>query len=622
MDNDSIKYWIWLQCCFGVDNKKLSAAIDFFGDAENIYNAGEEDYNRIGIFSKTEMAKLCDKNLDYSEKTVELCLKNGYSIIPYMSEFYPKRLSEISSPPVVLYVLGKLPEDKDFHVGIVGTRNAGETGTSLSYNFGYDLAVNGAVTVSGGAYGVDIYSHRGTVDAGGRTICVIGCGINMLNGGMADYILTEIPKRGAIVSEYPPGYPPTKFTFPMRNRIISGMSDCTVVVRAGLGSGALITVKYAIEQKRKIFAVPGDLAHANAVGVNFLIKNGFSPALGYNDILDWYRNRDKDDNEVNPKLEAKFLRTLAIKPDNPDMHIDGRRVLNVPMGYKIISELCRKGMYYCKPVEEDLKLFEENKEKYNEEVFENGSETYEISENTELTEEERKEREREADMKYMDEMWQRQIAGEPEPPSSPASRVGGLMDSDYQKRAIELRRIIKKYNLNVGLDYNIGKRMAQMILEEMDINFVKKQLEEASDEMRPYVLKALEVVEEKERVKAEKRKAEKEKAEKEKSEKVKSTGQRRKRKSTNLDKSDKKRGLKSDKESKISEKQKKINEISKEELTENALAVYYTISETPIHVNEIKNKTGLEIGEALSALSELQLYGLITKVPGGRYIRT
>ena len=615
MDYNELKYWIWLQCCFGADNKKVRTVIDFFGDAENVYYADEKDYNMLGIFSGNEMMKLCDKRLDYSEKTVDLCAKRGYRIIPYKSDLYPKRLSKVSTPPVVLYVLGELPPEEKFYVGMVGTRNAGEAGTSLSYNFGYDLAENDAVTVSGGAYGVDIYAHRGTVDAQGRTICVIGCGIDMLSGGMADYILSEIPERGAIVSEYPPGYPATKYTFPMRNRIISGMSDCTVVIRAGLGSGALITVKYALEEKRKIFAVPGDAAYANAAGVNFLIRNGFSAALGYNDILDWHKNKRDDSKDPNPSVGIKFLRTLAVKPDSLALHSEEKRNLNIPAGYQIVTALCRDGLYFCEPAAEQLELSDEG---YSVDAL---LEPWEGAVSEEMTEQERIAEEREADIKYMNEMWQRQITGEPEPPSSPAYRLGGLMDSDEIKRAMELQRIIKKHNLQVGLDYNMGNRIAQKVLEGMSIDFVKKELLTASDEMRPYVLKALEKLEEKERQK---------KSSEEENSFPKPEGKTGRNKNSvkannsdidGMGKSDKKIELKRGKESKIRKKEEKNNKILPEELTENASAVYYTISETPIHVNEIKLRTGLEIGVTLAALTELQICGLVKKLPGGRYIR-
>ncbi len=610
MEDDKLKYWIWLQCCFGVNNKKLRTVTEYFGNAENIYKADRKEYNRMGIFSKNELLKLCDKKLDYSEKTIDLCVKHGYRVIPYTSELYPKRLSEISTPPVVLYVLGELPSEEEFYVGMVGTRNAGETGTSLAYNFGYDLAKNDAVTVSGGAYGVDIYSHRGTVDAQGRTICVIGCGIDMLRGGMAEYILSEIPKQGAIVSEYPPGYPSTKFTFPMRDRIISGMSDCTVVVRAGLGSGALITVKYALEQKRKIFAMPGDAAHANSTGVNYLIRNGFSVALGYNDVLDWYRNRDekKADENPNPPVGGKFLRTLAIKPDSLEPLVQEKRMMNIPMGYQVMTTLCKNGMYYCESSAVQLELPHRN---------DNNS----ISSEPEKTsaESEQLETEREADIRYMDEMWQRQIAGEPEPPSSPASKIGGFMDSDYQRRAKELNRIIRKYDLQVGLDYNMGHKIAQMALEGMGIDYVRKQLLTASDEMRPYILKAIENLEEKERKrKSNKKNTAKTVRSEDKNEIPKEPNELN---ITDMAKSDKKIDSQKEKESKSGKKEEKNNKILLEELTENASTVYYTISETPIHVNDIKIKTGLEIGAALAALTELQICGLIRKLPGGRYIR-
>ena len=545
---DKFRYWIWLQCCLGAGNKKLRPAVEFFKNAENIYFANETDYRLLGIFSETEITKLCDKNLGYAEKTVKLCEKLGYGIVPFTSAYYPRRLSEIPTPPVVLYILGNLPAEDTFHVGMVGTRNAGETGTLLSYNFAYDLAKSNVVTVSGGAYGVDISAHRGSIDAGGVTVCIIGCGINMLKTKIGKYLLEEVPRKGAVVSEYPPLYPATKFTFPMRDRIISGLSDCTLIVRAGLGSGALITAKYAIEQGRKIFAVPGEAANIDATGVNYMIKNGFSAALSCNDILDWYANGGDMNKQANPAVGAEFMRTLAVKPENvPLIHTD-KRACNIPGGYRVMSSLYKSIRDDFSGDPRQMKLDEKNETGFEIRTGE-GSDTAEERKQTEVYDEQQREKE----IKYMNELLRRHNNNEPEPPSSPIKRNRDSQKSEEYLRVMEIDRIIKKYNLGRGIDYDVGKRMLMRVLSALTPGDAMKVLQKAPENLRNEIL-AL-------KTEGEKREKEDEIASviprKSKSSKEINNSNKK----YNMGMSDKKTALKKQKGSKISENEEKNKKI-------------------------------------------------------------
>ena len=205
---------------------------------------------------------------------------------------YPQLLKEIYDPPAVLYVDGQLPDvDNTLSIAMVGTRNATTSGKKLSYSIAFDLANSGVNVISGGALGIDSSAHSGALMAGGKTVCVLGCGINsnylMSNASMR----AQIAKTGAVVSEYPPDYQATKYTFPKRNRIISALSQGVLVVEAGEKSGALITASTALEQNKDIFAIPGNVTNAVAFGTNKLIKQGAKPITTAGDIIEEYTNK-------------------------------------------------------------------------------------------------------------------------------------------------------------------------------------------------------------------------------------------------------------------------------------------------------------------------------------------
>lgn len=199
---------------------------------------------------------------------------------------YPDLLKYIGNPPDTLYYLGDITLASEPLIAIVGARKASSYGKWAAYHLAEKLSEYGIGVVSGMAYGIDAYAHKGTVDNGGRTIAVLGCGVDICYPASNRELRQQILKNGLLLSEYEPGVTPLPYRFPMRNRIISGLSLGTVVVEAGLNSGSLITADYAAEQGRNIYAVPGNINSVCSFGSNKLIKDGAVPLIVLDDIID------------------------------------------------------------------------------------------------------------------------------------------------------------------------------------------------------------------------------------------------------------------------------------------------------------------------------------------------
>jgi DNA processing protein len=207
-------------------------------------------------------------------------------ILTWDDELYPTRLKEIDQPPPVLYLRGELTTEDSWAVAVVGTRRVSAYGRQVAEEVASFLATNGVTVISGLARGVDAIAHQSALKAGGRTIAVLGCGVDRIyppeNAQLAEKIMTG----GALVSDYAPGTPPDAANFPPRNRIISGLSTATVIVEAGETSGALITAQFAVDQGREVFAVPGNIYAPQSKGTNRLIAQGAHPMLSVRDLLD------------------------------------------------------------------------------------------------------------------------------------------------------------------------------------------------------------------------------------------------------------------------------------------------------------------------------------------------
>jgi len=289
--NNKAVYWIFLQKVIGAGSRKLVPIIDRYGSARAFCESSYDDVEASGLLTEKELSRFAKLTLDDCRRVMAQCSKHGYQIITPNDKQYPKRLAQIPNPPAVLYVLGEFPNfDEEVSIAMVGTRKCSEQGKSIARELASRLTSAGVLVVSGAAKGIDASSHIGAMRAGGKTYAVLGCGINYPYLAVNAELRREIAKNGALISEYPPNTPPSKPSFPIRNRIISGLCLGTIVVEAKQGSGSLITVEHALEQGRDIFVVPGEISDPLYAGSNHLIRDGAMAITTPYDVLCEYND--------------------------------------------------------------------------------------------------------------------------------------------------------------------------------------------------------------------------------------------------------------------------------------------------------------------------------------------
>ena len=265
-----LKYWVWLSEVKGLTNRSKLLLLDHFGSPENIFYADEDEYRLVEGIEPRQIALLAEKPMEDADRILGACSRLGLRLLTMQDADYPVRLRNIFEPPCLLYVKGQLPViDEEVAVAMVGTRKASPYGVEAAEKIAYGLSRQGAVVISGAAAGVDSASHRGALRAGGKTIAVL-----VVYPAENEWLYRDIAASGALISEYPPGTAAEAWHFPVRNRIISGLSLATVVVEAPEKSGALITANTALEQGRDVFAVPGPIDAPMSRGCNRLIADG------------------------------------------------------------------------------------------------------------------------------------------------------------------------------------------------------------------------------------------------------------------------------------------------------------------------------------------------------------
>ncbi len=282
--------WIWLSLALPFGSLKIKRVISHFGSADAVYASDGETIKAacLSLFSK-EIEALSNKDLTEAKKIVSQCIKKNIRITAWGDAEYPERLWHTDNPPAVLYLKGEpLCVDEKAAVAIVGTRRASSGGEAASRKIAGEIAACGGVVVTGLAKGIDACAARGALRAGGKVIGVLGCGADICYPGENKRLFAEVEKSGTIISEYPPGTEPSKYNFPKRNRIMSGISLGTVVVEAPKKSGALITASLALEQNRDVFAVPGGIFETAAEGSNELIRAGAIPVMSGYDVMAEY----------------------------------------------------------------------------------------------------------------------------------------------------------------------------------------------------------------------------------------------------------------------------------------------------------------------------------------------
>jgi DNA processing protein len=283
---DEVRDWLELSLVPGVGPKTFFKLIDHFGSPRCALDAPAPAMRRAPEISGSVVAAMttgCKVELD---KTLQLIQKNGVEVITFNDPAYPERLKTIPDPPPVIYVKGALSRSDANAISIVGSRRATHYGKMVAAKFAEDLGRMGFCVVSGLAYGVDAAAHKGALAGGGRTIAVLGSGVDVVYPRANQKIYDEIPSSGALISEFPMGTQPDARFFPMRNRIVSGLSLGTLVIEAPRKSGALITVKHALDQGREVFAIPGNIFSPYSEGCHKLIKDGAKLVENIYDIIE------------------------------------------------------------------------------------------------------------------------------------------------------------------------------------------------------------------------------------------------------------------------------------------------------------------------------------------------
>lgn len=282
-------YWAWLQLALGAGSFKPKRLLEYYSNVQQFYEVGQTEWRSLGLFTQKELKMLADTSVEDGQALLRASEQAGLQIITPDCEAFPDLLRELENPPSVLYVRGTLPDvDLRPALAVVGTRNATTTGKQIAFDLSMRLAQSGMVIISGGAKGIDTAAHQGALLGDGQCICVLGCGIGYRYLMENEPIRNAVAKQGAIVSEFPFNMPPLKRNFPIRNRIISGLSVGVLVVEAAEKSGSLITARTALEQNRDVFAVPCGIYNPVSEGVNNLLKAGAKPVTKPQDILEEY----------------------------------------------------------------------------------------------------------------------------------------------------------------------------------------------------------------------------------------------------------------------------------------------------------------------------------------------
>lgn len=328
----AIKYWIWLSALRLAPKTKRALMEHFHSDPERMYYATEAEILGVHGISKADGSFLKRRELDTAMQILSRCESQGISILTQQDAAYPNRLRNIYDPPVVLYVKGRLPiVDEEAAVAVIGTRNASPYGLKMARKFGYDLAKQGGLVISGLTRGIDRVAAEGALYADAKVIGVLGTNHEEAIGG----IYEEVASRGALVSEYPPGIRTMRENFRYRNRITSGLSVGVLVVEAPKDSNCLRFANEALEQGKDVFALPGNVDAENCAGSNELLKEGARPVTTAWDILSEYHPLYRE--KLHYVHENKLERTGAAVSETPDKYADFVQVC-VPNPKKIIDK--------------------------------------------------------------------------------------------------------------------------------------------------------------------------------------------------------------------------------------------------------------------------------------------
>ena len=344
-----MNYSYWFANIVGIGNRTKNKLILAAGSAEELYFLPESQLKKIADVEAEVVDRLMHARKIETQPAFETLCEEGITFLTLEDEVYPRRLRQIPDAPYALYAKGRLPDENQKSVAIVGARMCSEYGRAVALQIARRLASNGICVVSGMARGIDTAGHNGALEAGGITCAVLGCGVDICYPKSNTQLYQNILQKGCILSEYPPGTLPQPILFPQRNRIISGLSDVVVVVEARERSGSLITADQALEQGRDVYAVPGRIYDSLSAGCNGLIRQGagivsnieeFIKELEISGINEW--RQEKFENLLLEKEESLVYSCVDLRPRNIEELLQKTK-LSMPVLAQTLAQLQQKG---------------------------------------------------------------------------------------------------------------------------------------------------------------------------------------------------------------------------------------------------------------------------------------
>ncbi len=326
---EHVLYWIWLTIKPSITATKITCLWDRFETIEDIYNASE--YNDIEKIGQGDKKALMDKDLTEAREVIAKTEKAGAKILTFDAIDFPDMLRNIIDPPYVLYIKGEIMNwDRLLPIGIIGARECTDYGRLVTSKISRDLTKMGVTIVSGMARGLDSEASWAALRAGGKTIAVIGSGIDVVYPPENANLFKEICEHGAVITEYPPGSSALGGHFPERNRIIAGLSKGLLVTEAGERSGTSITARYALENGRDIFAVPGNIYAPKCIGTNKLIQQGAKLVMNAMDIMEEYPYAAKllKPPKIQVVIKTQNLPSYKIE-DEEKIHIQNEQIVTI-----------------------------------------------------------------------------------------------------------------------------------------------------------------------------------------------------------------------------------------------------------------------------------------------------
>jgi len=315
-----------------MNETRLKNLLARFGTPERVFDAAERELVGVkGVDEELAAAVRSYKRSEETERRIAAARERGVSTICYTDERFPGNLKQLAHMPPVLFVRGEIRPEDATAAAVVGTRLPSHYGRQVAEKLGRELAQHGVTVVSGLARGVDTFAHKGALDGGGRTLAVLGCGIDVHYPPENRKLYDAISAQGAVISEFSLGVEPLAMNFPKRNRVVSGLSQVVVAVEAGEKSGVLNTVAWAADQGRAVFAVPGNITSRQSLGINRLLKEGAKPLLTVDDILHELGVAKRTEERAHVEVAAEerpVMEFLTAEPAHVDEICEG---LGMPM---------------------------------------------------------------------------------------------------------------------------------------------------------------------------------------------------------------------------------------------------------------------------------------------------